>query len=80
MKSELMTQLADLLERWDTLSAAAVEKMEMAQRPEQGGFYAGVLFGMDVARDELAAALARSMVESSKSPADVMKAAGQPPN
>jgi hypothetical protein len=80
MTSELISQLNDLLERWDTLSAAAVEKMEMAQRPEQGGFYAGVLFGMDVARDELAAALAQALVETAKPLSDVMNSAGLPPN
>ena len=58
MTSELITHLTTLLDRWDNLSAAAAENVEMAAQPIQGGFYAGVLFGMDVARDELAATLA----------------------
>ena len=80
MTSDLITHLATLLDRWDTLSAAAVERIELAQGPEQGGFYAGVLFGMDVAREELAAALAQVMAETAKPLADVMNSAGLPPN
>ena len=80
MTSELIIHLTTLLERWDTLSSAAAEKIEAANQPVQGGFYAGVLFGMDVARDELAAALAQAMVETANRSTGLMKSAGQPPN
>jgi hypothetical protein len=36
-------------------------------QPAQGGFYAGVMFGMESARDELAEALARAISEATKS-------------
>jgi len=80
MTSDLITHLATLLDRWDTLSAAAVEKIETAQGPEQGGFYAGVLFGMDVARDELAVALAHAMVDTTNWSPDIIDSAGLPLN
>ena len=66
MTSELITHLTSLLDRWETLAAAAAQNIEMSDAPVQGGFYAGVLFAMEVARDELAVALANAMVESAK--------------
>ena len=80
MTSDLITQLSTLLNRWDTLSAAAAERIETTDQLEQGGFYAGLLFGMDVARDELATALAQAMADTAKLPSDVMNSAGQQPN
>ena len=79
MTSELITYVSDLLDRWETLSTAAAERVEAANQPVQGGFYAGVLFGMDVARDELAAALARAMHETAK-PVDVTSSTGTSSN
>ena len=80
MTSELIIQINTLLERWNILSTAAAEKIEDANQPIQGGFYAGVLFGMDVAREELAAALAQAMAETANRSTGVMKSAGQQPN
>ncbi len=74
MTTDLITYVSDLLDRWENLSTAAAERVEAAHQPIQGGFYAGVLFGMDVARDELAAALARAMSETAK-PVDVASSA-----
>jgi hypothetical protein len=72
MTTDLITNLTDLLDRWESLSMAAAEKVEAAGQPIQGGFYAGVLFGMDVARDELAAALANAMIEAAKPTTSIM--------
>ncbi len=80
MTSELIIQLTTLLDRWENLSSAAAEKVEAADQPIQGGFYAGVLFGMDVARDELAAALAQAMAETANRSTGMIKSAGQPLN
>lgn len=80
MTSDLITHLATLLDRWDTLSAAAAERIETTEQLVQGGFYAGLLFGMDVARDELAAALAQAMAETANLSSDMMNSASQQRN
>ncbi len=80
MTSDLITHLATLLDRWDTLSAAAAERIETTEQLVQGGFYAGLLFGMGVARDELATALAQAMAETTKLPSDIISSAGQQRN
>jgi hypothetical protein len=64
MASERSIQLSDLLDRWEKLSTAASQKVESASQPVQCSFYAGVLFGMSIARDELIEALAKEMIES----------------
>ena len=79
MTSELVTHLTTLLDRWENLSTAAEEQIQTAGQPVQSGFYAGVLFSMVVAREELAAALASAMVESAKT-SSMMSSAGQPLN
>jgi len=38
--------------------SAFVNKLEASGQPVQGGFYAGVMFDMESARDELASAIA----------------------
>ncbi len=80
MTSEFITQLADLIDRWDTLSKAAAERIDTADQAVQGDFYAGLLFGIDIARDELIAALAQAMTETAKTSTGMMKSAGQLPN
>ena len=79
MTSELIIRLSDLLERWENLSTAAAQKVESEPQPVQCSFYAGVLFGMGVARDELIEALAKEMVESAK-PEGMMSSAEQSSN
>jgi len=64
MTSERSIHLSDLLDRWEKLSTAAAQKVESAAQPIQCSFYAGVLFGMSIARDELIEVLAKKMVES----------------
>jgi hypothetical protein len=60
MTADLLTQLTALLDHWN---AEAARKLETSGQPVQGGFYAGVMFSMESARDELAAALAIAMAE-----------------
>lgn len=42
------------LARWDTLADEAARKLEACWQPVQGGFYAGLMFGKELARKELA--------------------------
>jgi len=63
----MTTTLTALLARWDALAADAARKLEVSGQPVKGGFYAGVMFGMESAHNELAAALASAMVEVAKS-------------
>jgi hypothetical protein len=58
MTTDLHTTLTALLDRWNILAAESAHKINTAKAPVQGSFYAGVMFGMESARDELAAALA----------------------
>jgi hypothetical protein len=53
MNTDLTTTLTALLARWDALADEAALKLKTSAQPEQGGFYAGVMFGMESARDEL---------------------------
>jgi hypothetical protein len=69
MSSDLITHLTDLLDRWENLANAASQQVETANQPVPASFYAGVLFGMGVAQDELAATLARAIAETTKPPA-----------
>ncbi|MBA3869325.1 MAG: hypothetical protein ABI970_14905 [Chloroflexota bacterium] len=80
MTSDLITDLTVLIDRWETLSNAAAQQVESAGQPVQGGFYAGVLFGMGVARDELVEALANAMAEVAKPSTGMMYSDKQPPN
>ena len=59
-----LAQLTALLDRWDTLIDEAARKVETTTHPVQGAFYAGVMFGMESARDDLAAALASVLKQS----------------
>ena len=63
MTTDLITQLTALLTRWDALAAESAHKIEATAQPVQGGFYTGVMFGMETARDELAEALASAMAK-----------------
>ena len=63
MTTDLTATLTALLARWDNAVADAARKLEACGQPVQGGFYTGVMFGMESARDELAAALASAMAE-----------------
>jgi hypothetical protein len=67
MSTELITTLTTLLEHWNTTAADAAQKIEATAQPIQGAYFAGVMFGMETARDELAAALASVMAETVKS-------------
>ena len=67
MTTDLQTALNAALARWDTVADEAARKLESSGQPAQGGFYAGMMFGMESARDELAVALANLMMESTKS-------------
>jgi hypothetical protein len=66
MTTHLTATLTALLDHWNTTAAEAARKLEASEQPVQGGFYAGVMFGMETARDELAAALAIAMSEVAK--------------
>ncbi|MBI1280718.1 MAG: hypothetical protein GC179_21520 [Anaerolineaceae bacterium] len=80
MTSEFFTQLTDLIERWDILSKAAAERLEKAEKDTQGDFYAGLLFGIDIASDELAAALAKAVKESTQMSSGLLKSPEKPLN
>lgn len=64
MPTNLTPTLTALLARWDAQAAEAAGKLETTGQPVQGAFYAGVMFGIETARDELAAALASAMAET----------------
>jgi hypothetical protein len=66
MTTALTTKLTALLTRWDALAAESAHKIEATAHPVQGGFYAGVMFGIEMARDELAAALARAVAKATR--------------
>lgn len=66
MAELLTTTLTALLDQWDKRAAEAARKLEASGQPVQGAFYAGVMFGMETARDELAAALASVLAEGVK--------------
>lgn len=66
MPTNLTPTLTALLDQWDKCAAEAAQKIETAGQPVQGAFYAGVMFGMETARDELAAALASALAEGVK--------------
>ena len=63
MTTDLIPTLTTLLDRWDTLAAEAAQKFKTGDQHQMAGFYLGVMFGMESARDELAAALANAMQE-----------------
>jgi hypothetical protein len=48
-------------DRWNMLADEAARKLEASGQPVRGGFYTGVMFGVESARDELAAALASAI-------------------
>jgi hypothetical protein len=64
LTADLHITLTAPLARWDTLADEVARKLEASGQPVQGGFYAGVMFGIESARDELAEALARAMAET----------------
>lgn len=66
MTTELITRLTALLAHFDKLADSAARKLEDCEQPTQGAFYAGVMFGMETARDDLAEALASAMMETAK--------------
>ena len=73
MTPELINHLSTLLDRWETLAGAAAVRIENSTLSAQASFYAGVLFGLGVSRDELAAALADEMANTAKPSEGLMK-------
>lgn len=67
MSPDLMTRLNTLVERWENLADAAGAEAEHAGETVQNGFYAGILFGLDIAREELITMLATAMAEDTQS-------------
>jgi len=49
-----------LLDHWNTMVA---RRLLVCGQPVQGDFYTGVMYGIEVARDDLAAALPSAMAE-----------------
>jgi hypothetical protein len=66
MTTELLTDLTALLARWDKMAWQATYKLETADKRLYTAYYAGVMFGLETARDELAAALASAMLKPLK--------------
>ncbi len=58
MTTNLIPTLTALLDQWDKRTSEAAQKFEAGEQQPMVGFYLGVMFGMESARDELAAALA----------------------
>jgi len=75
-----MSELTNLLERWEMLADAAAQRIDTTNAPVQGSFYAGVLFGIGLSSDELSEALAKELVESAKSSAGAVSSAEQSSN
>jgi hypothetical protein len=73
MTSERIHYLSTLIDRWETLAGAAAQRIETSTHSAQANFYAGVLFGLGVSRDELAQALAEEMAEAAKPSKGLMK-------
>jgi hypothetical protein len=80
MKSERIERLLNLVDRWETLAGAAAVRIENSTLSAQASFYAGVLFGLGVSRDELSAALADEMANAAKPSAGLMKSSQQHSN
>ena len=80
MTPELINHLSTLLDRWETLAGAAAVRIENSTLSAQASFYAGVLFGLGVSRDELAAALADEMANTAKPSGGLMKSTQQHSN
>lgn len=67
MHTDLIPALTNLLDQWDKRTSEAAQKFEAGKQHQMAGFYLGVMFGMESARDELAAALASAMAKEAKS-------------
>ena len=80
MTPELINHLSTLLDRWETLAGAAAVSIENSTLSAQASFYAGVLFGLGVSRDELAQALANEMAETAQSSTGLVKSTQQHSN
>ena len=61
MTTDLTSTLTALLDHWNLIATGATQKVSKTTEPIQGAYYAGVLFGMENARDDLAAVLATAM-------------------
>ena len=63
----LLGYLGSLLDYWNRLAQEAAQKVNTTAQTAQAAYYTGVMFGMETARDELAAMLAIAMAEVAKS-------------
>ncbi|MBA3871828.1 MAG: hypothetical protein H0X30_21995 [Anaerolineae bacterium] len=68
MSTDLITQLFTLIDRWDNLVilCKVLENFEEDAPPEQTAYLAAAAFGMETAREELSAVLAKALTDSMK--------------
>ena len=72
MTTDLIPYITALLERWDKLAAEASQKAEATDQMVQASFYAGLTFGIQLTRNELATALTNAIAEADRPLASVM--------
>ena len=72
LPTDLITSITALLERWDQLAAEASQKAETTDQILQASFYAGLTFGIQSTRNNLATTLENALTEANKQSASVM--------
>ena len=63
MTTDLITQLTALLKHWNTTVADAMQRVAITTDPVRAAYCAGVLDGVEAARDDLAAVLASPLAD-----------------
>jgi len=64
--TDLIPTLVALLEHWQMLAADAAQKVAATSERTQRAYCAGVMFGVESARDDLVIVLAHALADAAK--------------